>query len=85
MEFVWKIKGYDGIEKILDQTVALNSADESKIIGILRELVSKGLTPTEISADLAEVHKDDLGGNRIIFHAGQNPHYVASLWRSDEI
>jgi hypothetical protein len=85
LEFVWKIKGYDGTEEILDQTVTLNSADEMKITGLLKDLASKGLTPSEISAGLADVHKDDVGGNRIIFHAGQNPHYVASLWRSDEL
>jgi hypothetical protein len=85
LEFVWKIKGYNGTEKILDQTIALNSADEMKITSLLKELASKNLTPSEISAGLADVHKDDAAGNRIIFHAGQNPHYVASLWRSDEI
>jgi hypothetical protein len=85
LEFVWKIKGYNGTEKILDQTIALNSADEMKITSLLKELASKNLTPSEISAGLADVHKDDAGGNRIIFHAGQNPHYVAGLWRSDKI
>ena len=85
MEFVWKIEGYDGTERILDQTVPLNSTNEAQITSILKGLASKGLTPSEISAGLADVHKDDVNGNRIIFHAGQNPHYVASLWRSDEI
>jgi len=66
LEFVWKIKGYDGTEKILDQTVTLNDADEAKIISILKGLASKALAPDEISAGLAEVHKDDVGGYRII-------------------
>jgi hypothetical protein len=85
VEFVWKIEGYDGSKKILEQTVPLNDANEAKITSILRALASKGLTPGEISAGNADVHKDDKYGNRIIFSAGENPYYVASLWRSDEL
>lgn len=50
-----------------------------------RTMRDKHLTADEISAGLADVRKDEHHGNRIILAAGQNPHYVASLWRSDEI
>jgi hypothetical protein len=42
LEFVWKIRGYDGTEKILDQTVTLNNADEAQITSMLKGLASIG-------------------------------------------
>jgi hypothetical protein len=84
-ELVWKIQGYDGTTIILEQTIALNDANEAKISGLLKSLASKDLTEAEISAGLADVCKDDRHGNRITLSAGQNPHYVASLWRGDEL
>ncbi len=84
-ELVSKIEGYDGATKILDQRIALNDANDDKISDLLRGLASKGLTEAEISAGLADIRKDDRHGNRITLSAGENPHYVASLWRSDEL
>jgi hypothetical protein len=84
-DLVWKIEGYDSTTKILDQTIPLNGADETKICDLLKSLASKNLRADEIAAGLADVRKDDAHGNRITFYAGQNPHYVASLWRSDEL
>jgi hypothetical protein len=39
----------------------------------------------EIEAGLADVRRDDMGGNRITLTAGENPHYVAGLFRGDEL
>ena len=69
----------------MEQTVALNDADENRICDLLKSFASKHLTSDEISSGLADVRKDEHHGNRIIFTAGQNPHYAASLWRSDEL
>jgi hypothetical protein len=84
-ELIWKIEGYNGTDIILEQTIPLNNADETKICGLLKSLASKHLNEGEIAAGLADVRKDNVAGNRIIFYAGQDPHYVASLWRSDEL
>lgn len=80
----WRIKGYDSLKEILDQRVPLNGNDEAKIAALLKSLASKHLNAAEIAAGMADVRKDDSGGNRIILSAGQNPHYVAGLFRSDE-
>jgi hypothetical protein len=82
---VWKIEGYRGTEKILDQRIPLNDATEQKVSEMLKRLASQHLTEAEISAGLADVRADSSHGNRIILMAGQDPHYVAGLFRSDEL
>jgi len=84
-EMVWKIDGYDGTEQIFEQRIPLNNASSERIAGILKDLASKHLTPGEISAGLADVRSDAQHGNRIILMAGQDPYYVAALFRSDEL
>src|SRR5262249_50169349 len=84
-QMVWWILGYDSTKEILRLEIPLNQADESTISEILRSLAAKHLTPAEIAAGLANVRRDDTGGNRFTLMAGQNPHYVAGLFRSDEI
>ena len=84
-ELIWKIEGYDGTDIILEQIIPLNEADETKICDLLKSLASRDLNEHEIAAGLADVRKDDTSGNRIIFYAGQNPHYVVGLYRSDEL
>ena len=82
---VWRIVGYDSTKEIVRREIPLDQADETKISEILRSLAAQHLTSEEIAAGLANVRHDTTGGNRIILTAGQNPHYVASLWRSDEL
>lgn len=82
---VWQIVGYDSTDEILKQVIPLVSADEARISSILTELASKHLNAAEIAAGFAKVRKDDLHANRITLSAGENPYYVASLWRSDEL
>ena len=84
-QMVWRIVGYDGTKEILRQEIPLNEADEPRISEILRSLAAEHLTPAEIAAGLADVRHDTTGGNRITLMAGQNPHYVAGLFRSDEL
>jgi hypothetical protein len=59
--------------------------DERRISEILRSLAAEHLNSQEIAAGLADVRRDDTGGNRIALTAGQSPHYVAGLFRSDEL
>jgi hypothetical protein len=84
-QMVWRIVGYDSAKEILQQEIPLNEADAPRISEILRSLAAKHLTSEEIAAGLANVRRDATAGNRIILTAGENPHYVASLWRSDEL
>jgi len=67
------------------RSVPLDQADEAKISERLRNLAAKHLTSEEIAAGLADVRRDATGGNRIALMAGQNPHYIAGLFRSDEL
>jgi len=82
---VWRIVGYDSAIEILQQEIPLNEADEPRISEILRSLAAEHLTSEEIAAGLADVRRDATGGNRIALMAGQNPHYIAGLFRSDEL
>jgi hypothetical protein len=84
-QMVWRIMGYDGTKEILRQEIPLSEADEHRISEILRGLAAKHLTSAEIAAGLADVRRDTTGGNRIALMAGQNPHYIAGLFRSDEL
>lgn len=81
----WRVIGYDGTEEILNQTYPLNTTDQARICAVIKALASKHLNASEIAAGLADVRADEKSGNRIIFKAGENPYYVASLWRSDEL
>jgi hypothetical protein len=82
---VWQIIGYDGTEEILRQQIPLDQADVARMSDLLKSFASKNLRPDEIAAGLADVRPDTTAGNRIVLMAGENPHYVASLWRSDEL
>jgi hypothetical protein len=82
---VWRVIGYDSDKEILRQEIPLDQADERRISEILRSLAAQHLNSEEIAAGLADVQRDTRFGSRIIFTAGLNPHYVASLWRSDEL
>jgi hypothetical protein len=83
---IWRIEGYDGVDKVLDQILPLRDADEIRVGGLLKGLASAVLTPGEIDAGYADVRKfDDDHGNHIVLRAGKNPRFVASLCRPEEI
>ncbi len=82
---VWRIIGYDGLEEISQQTYSLKTTDQAKIEALLKELASQHLTFSEVAAGFADVRIDESNGNRVMLSAGENPHYVASLWRADEL
>jgi hypothetical protein len=84
-ELEWKIEGYNGVDKFFEERIPLDDASEEKIASLLKGLASKHLTAAEIAAGMADVRKDAQHGNRITLMAGQNPHYVAALFRGDEL
>jgi len=53
----------------------------------LEQLAKSELTGRENkkSPHLFQVHAEMESGDRLIYSAGENPYYVASLWRSDEL
>ena len=84
---VWRIIKYEGITEISERRIPLSETSEAGIIAFLHNLASETLTVGEVrnSPHLFEVTKDDDGGNRLSYRAGENPLFVASLWRSDEL
>lgn len=84
-KMVWRIVGYDSTTEIMRREIPLDQADEARISEILKTLAAQHLTSAEIAAGMANVRHDTRFGNRITLIAGQNPYYVASLWRSDEL
>ncbi|MGR9352723.1 hypothetical protein [Rhizobium leguminosarum] len=84
---VWRIRKMDGLTVASEELLSLSDASESDILRLLEERAKGDLTPREISeAPQLFKARDMTGkGNRLIYTAGQNPYYVASLWRSDEL
>ncbi|UVC12414.1 hypothetical protein IHQ71_30910 (plasmid) [Rhizobium sp. TH2] len=83
---VWIIREMKGNAVIREFKRPVQQANENDIIILIETLARNHLTAEEAerSPDLWRHHKDS-GGNRLIFSAGQNPHYVAAMYRSDEI
>jgi hypothetical protein len=84
-ELEWKIEGYNGVDKFFEERIPLSDAPEEKIASLLRGLASQHLTAAEIAAGMADVRKDAQHGKRVTLVAGQNPRYVAALFRGDEM
>ncbi|WP_126911066.1 hypothetical protein [Rhizobium chutanense] len=84
---VWCIRKMDGLTVLSEEQIPLSDASEKDIMLLLEERAKSVLTPREIhDAPQLFKAKDMTGkGNRLIYSAGQNPYYVASLWRSDEL
>ena len=48
-ELIWKIEGYNSLEKILERRIPLNDATEERISIMLKDLASKHLTAADKS------------------------------------
>ena len=79
---VWQIIGYKRFQKIFEKRIPLAEADEAAISAMLRNLAAHHLTPGEVGQGLADVHRD---ATCAMLMAGENPYYVAGLFRSDEL
>jgi hypothetical protein len=84
---VWRIQKMDGLTVVSEEFIPLSEAPEDKILRLLEERAKEELTPREIRDAPQLFQARDMTGNgkRLIYTAGENPHYVASLWRSDEL
>tara|TARA_R110000850_G_scaffold132030_3_gene253077 strand:- start:584 stop:841 length:258 start_codon:yes stop_codon:yes gene_type:complete len=69
----WLIIKYDSLEEVSQERIPQSDISEIEIIAKLAKL--SGQIP----------QKDSGKGSRIIYMAGENPHWVASLWRADEL
>jgi hypothetical protein len=79
----WKIQGYDCDKQILEEIVSVEEMSAAAIAEHLKGLASENLTPEETAA--LELSVDETHGKRMTITVGENPHYVASLWRRDEL
>ena len=83
----WVIEGYDSATLIERNVLPFSQASEKTVIRMIEEKAKTHLTATEVleKPQLWLARKDEVSGNRITYSAGENPHYVAGLWRSDEL
>lgn len=84
---IWRIRKMDSLDQIWEELVPFSEADEAAIRARLEELAKTELTAREIeeTPSLYKATDQTGGGKRLIISAGDNPYYVASLWRSDEM
>jgi hypothetical protein len=84
---VWRIIKYDGVTVMSEDRIPLHEITEQDVIALLEERAKSELTAREAqeSPHLFQVQRGQSNGNRLIFSAGENPHFTASLWRSDEL
>jgi hypothetical protein len=87
----WRIRGYDSLSLILDQSVPTGQMTEGNMKELLRALVAKDLLPHEligayakrgasVSNTLLEIQKESqLEKRRTIYTCGNNPFYTADV------
>jgi hypothetical protein len=87
----WRIRGYDSLTPIFDQSVSVGQMTEGNMKELLRVLVAKDLSPheligayakrgTRISNALLEIRKENLPEKRrTIYTCGNNPWYTADV------
>ena len=70
---IWVIEKYDSLKLLSAERIPQSDASKLDIISKLQGL--SGEVP----------QADENNAKRIMYMAGQNPHWVASLWREDEL
>ena len=91
----WRIRGYDSLTLIFDQSVPVGQMTEGNMKELLRVLVAKDLLPheligayakrgTRISNAHLEVQKENqLEKRRTVYTCGNNPFYTADVETCD--
>lgn len=86
----WRIRGYDSTTEIFNQSIPLGQMTKNGMIELLRALVAKDLSPSEIigayakqgtriSNGFLKIRKENQQEKvRTLHTCGQNPHYVAT-------
>lgn len=83
---VWVIKEMDAGTVVKQFTRPAQQANEVDIILFIETLARRHLKPEDAErAPTLWRHRRDGTGERSVLIAGQNPHYVAALYRMDEI
>lgn len=86
----WRITVMDSTTTVEEFKIPQQQLSEEKLKHIMELLAARNLSPDEIigsavgNAKLLEVGSDTTRGNRLTYWSGQNPHYVAGLFRKDE-
>jgi hypothetical protein len=87
----WRIRGYDSLTLIFDQSVPFGQMTEGNMKALLRALVAKDLLPhelmgayakrgTKIHIALLEIQKEkQLEKRRTVYTCGNNPYYTADI------
>jgi hypothetical protein len=85
----WRIRGYDSTTEIFDQIIPIGQMTDNNMKELLRVLVAKDLSPSEligayakrgtrISNKLLDVRKENQPEKRrTLYTCGDNPHYMA--------
>lgn len=86
----WRIRGYDGLTQIFDQTIPIGQITESNVVELLRALVAKELSRQELVGvfvkrgtrlfnRLLDVRKEnDDTKQRALYSCGANTHFIAT-------
>ena len=88
---VWLVRGDDGLKPIFETRIPQDRLTAEQVRDLLGHLVCRHLTGSEITAaflgdsPLFEVTADTKSGNRLAWSVGSNPHYIAALFRPDEL
>jgi hypothetical protein len=88
---VWLVRGYDSLRPIFETRIPQDRLTAEQVQDLLGYLICRHLTGSEITAGflgdnpLFEVIADTTHGNRLAWSVGSNLHYVAALFRADEL
>jgi hypothetical protein len=88
---VWLVRGYDGLAPIFETRIPQARLTAEQVQDLLRCLACRHLTGSEISAaflgdaPLLNIRDDTTHGKRLAWSVGSNPHYIAGLFRPDEL
>ena len=84
---VWRIVTYERGTVIAEERIPLDQASEQDIVARLEQLAKAVLSERDIrrSPHLFKASRDQAGSIRILYSAGANPRFVASLWRIGEL
>jgi len=90
----WKIEGYDSTNKTFERVLPYSFLTKKYVIALMQRLSARHLDEDEIvSSSLrpkapgyTQLLEPRAGrGGRHTISVGENPHYVASVWRDDEL
>ena len=88
---VWRIQGYEGTQRIFEQTIPQEELALDQAQSLLRHLACRHLTGKEIVDAFRgkeahfEIMPDTILGKRLAWSIGSSPYYTLALFREDEL